>query len=86
MTSFVLANTDMTKVDDTLMRLKSNYVTGWDNTPTSLLKIAKLEMLPVIVHLTNLCSTKGIITTLLKKSIISPVFKHLSKEEVNNTK
>lgn len=73
--SFVLLDTDPTEVNDVIISLKSSSASGWDNIPSSFIKLAKNELIPIICHLTNLCFKKGIFPLLLKKSIITPVYK-----------
>lgn len=82
--SFVLLDTDPEETHNVLMGLKSDSAPGWDNIPTSFLKLAKKEVVPIISHLANLCFSNGIFPSLLKQSIITPVFKNGDINDVNN--
>lgn len=82
--SFVLLPTDCDEVNTILMNLKTDSAVGWDNIPTSFLKLARNELVPIITHLANLCFTKGVFPTALKRSIITPVYKSGDKTEVSN--
>lgn len=82
--SFVLLETDENEVQIVLMNLKSESAPGWDNIPVKFLKQAKTLLVPIITHLTNLCFNQGIFPTLLKQSIITPVYKAGDRDDVNN--
>lgn len=84
LTTFVLSDTDVNEVEKIIMSLKSDSAPGSDNIPTRFLKLAKNHIIPVICHLVNLCFSKGVFPSVLKQSIITPVFKSGSKNDVNN--
>lgn len=82
--SFVLLETDPEEVHDTINSLKSTSASGWDEIPTRFLKIANALLVPIICHLANLSFAKGVFPSLLKKSIITPVYKSGDKNDINN--
>lgn len=82
--SFVLLETDIDEVQSVLMSLKTNSAPGHDKIPTSFLKLAKFEVVPIITHLANLCFNKGIFPSLLKESLVTPIFKNGDEADVNN--
>lgn len=82
--SFVLLETDHKEVEKTLMNLKSSSAPGWDSISTSFLKYCNVVVVPIITHLANVCFRTGIFPALLKKSIITPVHKGGSRDDVNN--
>jgi hypothetical protein len=82
--SFVLLETDPQEVSSTLMSLKSNSSAGHDDIPTVFLKYCTDLIAPVISHLTNLCFTQGVFPHLLKKSLITPVYKSGERTDPNN--
>lgn len=82
--SFVLQETDPLEVDNIITSLKSDSAPGWDNISTKFLKCSRSVVVPVIGHLANLCFQNGTFPTLLKKSLITPVHKGGSKDDVNN--
>lgn len=84
LTSFVLSDTDPAEVEKIIMSLKSDSAPGYDNIPTRFLKLCKDYIVPALSHLINLCFSKGIFPTTLKKSIITPVFKSGDVDDVNN--
>lgn len=82
--SFVLLDTDPEEVHTVLMGLKSESASGWDDIPAMFLKRASKAIVPIIVHLANLCFARGVFPSLLKQSIITPVHKSGDREDVNN--
>lgn len=82
--SFVLLDTNPEEVNDIIMNLKSDSAPGWDNIPSSFIKLAKNLLVPVICHLANISFRKGIFPILLKKSLITPVYKFGDEEDVGN--
>lgn len=82
--SFVLLETDCDEVYTTLMNLKSNSASGWDNIPTKFLKYTSMIVVPIITHLANQCFTKGIFPALLKEAIITPVHKGGDRDDISN--
>lgn len=82
--SFVLLETDLQEVDSILMSLKTESAPGWDGIQTKFLKMIRSAIVPIICHLTNLIFNQGIFPSSLKKSIVTPVHKGGSKDDVNN--
>lgn len=82
--NFVLLPTDVAEVQSTLIGLKSNSASGWDCIPTSFLKLAESEVVPVISHLANLCFDMGIFPAPLKLSVVTPVYKGGERDDINN--
>ena len=82
--SFLMMQTDEDEVKSVLMSLKTHSAPGWDNIPTLFLKHTCTDIVPVITHLANLCFSRGVFPTLLKRAIITPVFKGGDKEEISN--
>lgn len=73
--SFVLLETDTNEIKSVINNLKSDSAPGWDNIPTTFLKLATHILTPIICHLVNLCFKIGTFPYLLKQSIITPVYK-----------
>lgn len=66
-------------------RDKMAYVIpGWDNIPTKFIQYIQKEITPIIVHLANLCFETGTFPSLLKISIITPIYKSGNIEDINN--
>ncbi|KAG7309667.1 hypothetical protein JYU34_004157 [Plutella xylostella] len=84
LSSFAMLDTDPEEVHTILMGLKSDSAPGWDGIPSSFLKVARKEIVPVISHLANLCFTMGVFPALLKIAIITPVHKSGDRDDVNN--
>jgi hypothetical protein len=82
--SFVLMDTDEIEVSGILMNLKSASAPGWDEIPSSFLKLARNEVVPIMTHLANLCFAKGIFPDSFKQSIITPVYKSGDRDDVSN--
>jgi hypothetical protein len=84
LSSFGLIETDPQEVDSIISNLKSESAPGWDGIPTKFIKMVKPLVISIITHLANLCFGKGIFPPLLKKSIVTPVFKSGDKIDINN--
>lgn len=84
LSSFVILNTDHEEVSSILMNLKSNSAAGFDNIPTKFLKLSKELIVPILTYLGNLCFTKGVFPSLMKQSIITPVYKNGDRAQINN--
>lgn len=82
--SLVLSPTDQHEVYSILVSIKTDSAPGWDNVSSRFLKISHEYMVPVLTHLFNLCLTKGMFPTPLKKSIIVPVHKGGDRDDVSN--
>lgn len=84
MNSFVLLDTDFDEVSSVLMNLNTNSAPGIDGIPTRFLKLAKNVITPIICHLVNQCFSTGIFPNILKKSVITPVYKGGDRDDLNN--
>lgn len=82
--SFVLLDTDVNEVVRLIDGLKEICAVGCDNIPNSILKRFKYVIAPPLTHILQLCLTKGIFPKLLKKAVVTPVFKAGDKCCVNN--
>lgn len=82
--SFVLLETDCDEVHRTLMNLRSNGASGWDNISTKFLKHTSIVVVPIITHLANLCFSKGIFPAPLKEALITPVHKGGDRDDISN--
>ena len=82
--TFVLLPTDCLEVNSILMNLKNDSAVGCDNIPTSFLKLAGDELIPIITHLAYLCFTKGVFPACPLRSVVTPVYKSGEKSEVSN--
>lgn len=83
-TSFVLLDTSQIEVYNTILSLKSDSAPGWDGITSRFLKQAIHLLTPVLCHLVNLCFNKGVFPSLLKQSIITPVYKSGDRADANN--
>ena len=81
--SFVLLDTDPDEVNCILMSLKTDSAPGWDNISTKYLKAVKNQVIPIIVHLANLCFQKGVFPSPLKRAVITPVHKSAVRDNMN---
>ncbi|CAF4841982.1 unnamed protein product [Pieris macdunnoughi] len=84
LTSFVLRDTDNDEVLNVLMGLKSNSAPGWDGIPTQFLKLTADIIVPIIVHLINLCFALGVFPDALKIAVVTPVYKGDDKTDISN--
>ncbi|KAJ8720281.1 hypothetical protein PYW07_012324 [Mythimna separata] len=82
--SFVLLDTDVDEVVRIISGLKDVCATGWDGIPNNILKSFKYLLAPPLTHIFQLCLSKGIFPKLLKKAVVTPVFKSGDKTSVNN--
>lgn len=82
--SFALYDTDFDEINNIIINLKSDSAPGWDNISTRFIKFIRHDVTPVITYLANLCFRTGTFPSLLKQSIITPVFKGGDRDDVNN--
>lgn len=82
--SFVLLDTDVNEVVRIINGLKVGCATGWDDIPNNILIRFKYLLAPPLTHIFQLCLSKGIFPNLLKKAVVTPVFKSGDKNCVNN--
>lgn len=82
--SFVLLDTCHKEVENTLMSLDSGSAPGWDGIPTHFLKQAKEIVVPLICDLANLCFRTGVFPYVLKRSIVTPVYKSGDRDDANS--
>lgn len=82
--SFVLLDTDVNEVVRIISGLKDVCATGWDDIPNNILKTFKYQLAPPLTHIFQLCLSKGIFPKLLKKAVVTPVFKSGDNTSVNN--
>lgn len=82
--SFVLLNTDEEEVERLILNLKNDCATGWDGISSSFLKHAKDIIIPSLTHIINLCFCSGIFPKPFKISIIHPIHKNGTRDDVNN--
>lgn len=84
LSSFVLYDTDSIEVREVLRNLKKHSAPGPDNIPTEFLKLAETEVVPILTHLVNICFSNGVFPSLLKESLVTPVHKGGSEDDVSN--
>lgn len=82
--SFALFETDPDEVYNVIMSMKTGSAPGWDKISVSLLKMATSILVPVIVHLTNICFNQGVFPKDLKRAIITPVHKGGDRADPSN--
>lgn len=75
---------DFLEVESIINNLKTDSAPGYDNIPTKFIKLAKNDLIPIITQICILCFQLGIFPDLLKCSIIHPVHKGGTKDDINN--
>ena len=71
-------------MDRILISLDSKSAVGCDGIPTSFLKLARPIVVPMITYLFNLCFECGVFPDVLKKAIITPVYKSGDRDDMGN--
>ena len=64
--------------------IKSNVATGYDNIPSKIVKLTKEILSPYLADLINISYKNGIFPDLLKKAVVTPIFKEDDKNEIKN--
>jgi hypothetical protein len=82
--SMTLHDTDSDEITHVIDSLKNTSATGWDGISTSLVKSAKNTLVPIIVHIFNLCLTSGTFPLAFKKALVHPVYKSGDRDSVGN--
>lgn len=82
--SLAILDTDREEIYSLLMSMKSDSAPGYDNIPAHFLKSAHNEVIPILVHLANLCFKLGVFPSVLKQAIITPIYKGGDKTNPSN--
>ena len=64
--------------------IKSNVATGYDNIPSKIIKLTKETLSPYLTEIINISYKTGIFPDLLKKAVVTPIFKEDDKNEIRN--
>ena len=62
--------------------IKSNVATGYDNIPSKIIKLTKETLSPYLTEIINISYKTGIFPDLLKKAVVTPIFKEDDKNEI----
>lgn len=82
--SIALIPPDESEIETLITNLKNNCATGWDSIPVQLLKTCKHTLVPIITYLFGLCFEQGVFPDVFKLSLITPVHKSGSRDNVSN--
>lgn len=82
--SLSLFLTDSKEVINIISNLKTNSAPGHDKIPTSLIKTCSVFLAEPIAHLCNLSFTNGIFPAVLKKAMVTPIYKAGDKQMPSN--
>lgn len=82
--SMVLLPPDEAEVELLINNLKNNCATGWDSIPVKLLKEARHIIVPPLTKLFDACVVQGIFPRVFKRSLITPVHKSGTRNDVTN--
>lgn len=82
--SFVILETDEVEVGNIIGALKTTSSCGWDGIPSTFIKKFSGILGKSITRLCNLCFTTGVFPTMLKESIVVPIFKSGEKHCISN--
>lgn len=82
--SFVLLDTDEEEVYSIIMSLKNDSAAGWDRISNKILKEFKHILVPPLTYIYQKCLSDGIFPKCLKKSVVVPVHKSGSKDQITN--
>lgn len=82
--SIALLPVDHTEIENLILSLKTSTSTGWDGISSSFLKQCVGIVSNPIAHVCNLILTTGVFPKALKKSIIIPIHKSGSKQDISN--
>lgn len=82
--SLVLTETDEEEVNTVINGLKNECSVGWDGISNKIIKLCKPFLVPILTYIINLCFTRGIFPTALKKSVVVPIYKDGDRDCVGN--
>jgi hypothetical protein len=66
------------------MGLKNDCATGWDSIPAKFLKMIRHLIVSPLTVLFQVCFEKGCFPLAFKRSLITPVYKSGSRDDVEN--
>ncbi|CAB3258559.1 unnamed protein product [Arctia plantaginis] len=82
--SMGLVEVDEIEINRVVNSLRTETAVGWYGIHTSVLKSARLYLVPVITHICNLAIRSGTFPRALKRSVVIPIFKNGDKGKVGN--
>lgn len=82
--SLVLLPVDEAEISALITGLKNESSTGIDNISNKLLKEFKHLLISPLSHIFNLCIQLGIFPSILKKSVVSPIYKSGDRDRIQN--
>lgn len=82
--SMGLLDVDTAEVDAIIKNLRKDCATGWDDIPSSVLKLCSNTLIVPITHICNISLTNGVFPKVFKKAIVHPIFKDGDRNSVNN--
>ena len=82
--SMIMLETTEKEVESILVNLKTERSVGWDGISTKILKNSKYMIIPPLTHIINLSISNGIFPSVFKISIIHPIHKSGSKDNITN--
>ncbi|KAL0809160.1 hypothetical protein ABMA28_011393 [Loxostege sticticalis] len=84
LSSMALCGTDCREIEAIINGLKNASAAGSDGIPTVLIKASKEILIPILVHIFNLCISSGIFPKAFKKALVSPFYKNGDRGSVSN--
>lgn len=82
--SMSLYATDCEEIEQIINDLKNTSATGWDGIPTSVIKSAKVVLVPILAHIFNLSLGSGVFPLVFKKALVHPIHKGGDRDSVTN--
>lgn len=84
MNSLVLLEVDFSEVERVIRGLRNDCAPGWDGISPSVIKASSNILVPPITHVCNLSITTGVFPKLMKRGLISPIYKQGDRGDVAN--
>lgn len=82
--TFYFKKVDANLVEKYINKLNNNKAPGLDMIRVQDIKTVKKEISPIIAKFVNMCVSEGVYPSILKKSIIRPIFKHGNHLDYSN--
>ncbi|KAL0852667.1 hypothetical protein ABMA27_012506 [Loxostege sticticalis] len=80
--SLVLTEVDYGEVERIICGLRDDCSPGWDKISATILKASKNALIPPITHMCYLSISTGVFPKVLKRALVSPIFKQGDRSDV----
>jgi hypothetical protein len=82
--SLALLEVDCGEIERIICGLRDTCASGWDQISSSIIKASRQVLIPPIAHVCNLCISTGVFSRVMKRALVSPIYKQGDRSNVAN--